>query len=166
MQSTWMHGSQVWFQCRWNHRWTHFAMSLDPWMDTFCNVLGSMDPGVVPMPMEPQMDKFWNLFGSMHERIHNRYIQIFSLTNIPDEKLMVELGLELGINANVIKACLKNNSGNIELAVFDMLYHKWYHTQDGLGLNSRGLCGLKQALLEVGKVGYIETILERHFENR
>ena len=54
-------------------------MPMEPPMDTFCNILGSIDPGVVPMPMEPQMDKFWKLFGSMHERIHYRYIQIFSL---------------------------------------------------------------------------------------
>ena len=70
VQSTWMHGSQAWFQWQWNRDGYLFGTSLDlalvpmpmePQTDTFCNVLGSMDPDVVPMPMEPQTDKFCKL---------------------------------------------------------------------------------------------------------
>ena len=53
--------------------------------------------------------------------------------NIPDEQLMTRLGLELCVNPNTIRSCRENNRYSIEQATYDMLYHKWYKRQDGLG---------------------------------
>ena len=62
---------------------------------------------------------------------------------------MRRLGIELGVNVNIIKACREDNR-SITDAVFDMLYHKWYKTQDGLGLRGKGLRELKRALAAPG----------------
>ena len=40
---------------------------------------------------------------------------------------MTDLGLELQINPSVIEAC-KNDNTDINQAVFDMLYNKWYES--------------------------------------
>ena len=64
-----------------------------------------------------------------------------------------------------IMSCLRDKR-SINVAVFQMLYHKWYHNEDNLGLRSQGLVRLKQVLVEVGKANYINTIIDRHFDER
>ena len=83
--------------------------------------------------------------------------------NIPDVQLMTRLGIKLGLNPNAIKSCWEDNRGSIEQAVFEMMYHKWYKMEDGLGLRSEGLKVLEQALKDVGCGIYINTIVQRHF---
>ena len=99
-----------------------------------------------------------------HE-IHDPDLLYALSRNIPDENLMTELGLKLHVPPNHIMSCLRDNR-SINFAAFYMLYDKWYHTQDGLGLRSQGLARLKQALVEVGRANYINAIIDRHFDER
>ena len=86
--------------------------------------------------------------------------------NIPDEQLMTRLGLELSVKANTIRSCRENNKNSIEQATFHMLYHKWYKMQDGLGLESKGLKILVDALQKVHCDTYVQTIVQNHFLRR
>ena len=85
--------------------------------------------------------------------------------NISEEQLMTRLGIELSVNPNTIRSCRENNRNSIEQATFDMLYHKWYKRQDGLGPESEGLKILENALRKVECDTYIQTIVQRHFLN-
>ena len=76
---------------------------------------------------------------------HDTKLLLSLSENLPTYNVMLRLGIELGVNPNVIKACREDNR-SIADAVFDMLYHKWYKTQDGLGLRSQGLKELERAL--------------------
>ena len=86
--------------------------------------------------------------------------------NIPDEQLMTRLGLELCVNPNIIRSCRENNRNSIEQATFDMLYHKWYKLQDGLGFESTGLKTLVNALRKIQCDTYIQTVVRDHFYSR
>ena len=79
---------------------------------------------------------------------------------------MLRLGIELGVNPNVIKASREDNR-SITDAVFDMLYHKWYKTQDGLGKRSQGLKELERALTapNVGQNILISSVINHHFSS-
>ena len=71
------------------------------------------------------------------------------------------LGIYLGIDPNTIKACREDNS--ITNAVFEMLYHVWYHNRDGLRQESEGLYSMKQALVNMGKGILLQPVVEKHF---
>ena len=83
--------------------------------------------------------------------------------HLPTYEDMRCLGIYLGIDPNTIKACREDNSNSITNAVFEMLYHVWYHNQDGLRLESEGLYSMKQALVNMGKGILLETVVEKHF---
>ena len=81
--------------------------------------------------------------------------------NIPDDCLMTQLGLELGVNANVIETC-KNDNKRITQAVYDMLYNKWYKSlliQEDSEYDWKS--ELKKALVNIGQGNLIRTIVER-----
>ena len=84
--------------------------------------------------------------------------------NIPNSCLMTQLGLELGVNANVIETCI-NDSNGITQAVYNMLYNKWYKSQEDLiqeGLEFDWKSKLKQALEKIGLGNLIPTVIESH----
>ena len=97
---------------------------------------------------------------------HDPRLLIALSCNIPDEQLMTRLGIELSVNPNTIRSCRENNRNSIAQATFDMLYHKWYKRQDGLGPESEGLKTLENALRKVDCDTYIQTIVQRHFLSR
>ena len=79
--------------------------------------------------------------------------------NIPNSCLMTQLGLELGVNANVIETCI-NDSKGITQRVYDMLYNKWYKSlQEGLEFNWKSK--LKRALVKIGLGNLIPAVIER-----
>ena len=81
--------------------------------------------------------------------------------NIPDDCLMTQLGLELGVNANLIETC-KNDNKRITQAVYDMLYNKWYKSlliQEDSEYDWKS--ELKKALVNIGQGNLIRIILER-----
>ena len=104
--------------------------------------------------------------NQIHCEDHDPRLLIALSYNIQDEQLMTRLGIELSVNPNTIRSCRENNRNSIEQATFDMLYHKWYKRQDGLGPESEGLKILKNALRKVDCDTYIQTIVQRHFLSR
>ena len=101
----------------------------------------------------------------IHCEKHDPILLVKLSENLPTDEVMRNLGLTLGININVIKACRVDHSNSITDAVFEMLYHKWYKTQDGLGLRSEGLKELERALMakRVGQKLLISTIVRQHY---
>ena len=80
---------------------------------------------------------------------------------------MVRLGLYLGIKKSVIQQCMESKHNHtLSGAVYDMLCHKWFSRQDGLGLNSKGLNLLSQAMNSAGLRQILRDILEDHFQER
>ena len=103
--------------------------------------------------------------GQIYCDQHDALLMLDLSENLPSELEMLKLGLTLRINMNVIKACRVDHSNSITDAVFEMLYHKWYKTQDGLGLRSEGLKNLKRALKAptVGQNILVESVIWTHF---
>ena len=84
--------------------------------------------------------------------------------HLPNVDLLYDIGLHLRIETWVIDACREDNR-SITVAVFDML-RKWYQTQDGLGKNSNGLEELKRALCRSNVGNYVQTVIQKHFDER
>ena len=82
--------------------------------------------------------------------------------HVATESDMRQLGIELGIHPDVIRACGENNRNNINNAVFDMLYHRWYKTQDGLRRTSSGLKELEQAVVHAGRADLWQIIVRNY----
>ena len=93
---------------------------------------------------------------------HDTKLLLSLSENLPTYNVMLRLGIELGVNPNVIKACR-----SITDAVFDILYHKWYKTQDGLGKRSQGLKELERTLTAptVGQNILISSVINHHFSS-
>ena len=84
--------------------------------------------------------------------------------HLPNVDHLYDIGLHLGIDTCVIDACREDNR-SITVAVFDML-RKWYQTQDGLGQNSNGLKKLKRALCRNNVGNYVQTVIQKRFDER
>ena len=82
---------------------------------------------------------------------------------IPNENLMIDLCLALHLNANIIEAC-KNNKRDINVAVYDMLYNKWYKDQECLDSDSK--VELKRALREINQSNLIATVVDEYTVQR
>ena len=95
---------------------------------------------------------------------HDTKLLLSLSENLPTYHEMLRLGIELEVNPNVIKACREDNR-SITDAVFDMLYHKWYKTQDGLGQRSQGLKELERALTapNVRQNILVSSVINHHF---
>ena len=103
--------------------------------------------------------------GQIYCDQHDALLLLDLSENLPSELEMLKLGLTLGVNVNVIKACRLDHHNSITNAVFEMLYHKWYKTQDGLRLKSEGLKRLEKALKTptVGQNILVESVIGSHF---
>ena len=73
---------------------------------------------------------------------------------------MWELGINLGIKAEIIEATYEDNRGSINKAAFLML-HQWYTDHKELKINE-----LKHAMNKVHLGKYNEELIDKHFENR
>ena len=96
---------------------------------------------------------------------HHDHLLLRELSkHLPNVDLLYDIGLHLRIETWVIDACREDNR-SITVAVFDML-RKWYQTQDGLGQNSNGLEELKRALCRSYVGNYVQTVIQKHFDER
>ena len=76
--------------------------------------------------------------------------------------------LNLGVYLGVDERLCKENSSTIPIAVFDMLYYKWYKSQDLDKLQKVGLKDLCDVLRHknVGKNILVGSVINKHFNNR
>ena len=84
--------------------------------------------------------------------------------NLPNEDHLFGIGLYLHVDNTEIEASRVDNKSIIR-AVYVMLC-KWYRTQDGLGQNSNGLEELKRALYRNNVGSYVQTVIQKHFDER
>ena len=84
--------------------------------------------------------------------------------NLPNEDHLFGIGLYLHVDNTEIEASRVDNKSIIR-AVYVMLC-KWYRTQDGLGKNSNGLEELKGALYRNNVGNLVQTVIQKHFDER
>ena len=83
---------------------------------------------------------------------------------LPNVDHLYGVGLHLNVDNTEIDAS-RVDSKSITHAVYDMLC-KWYRTRDGLGKNSNGLKELKRALCKNNVSNYVQTVIQKHFDER
>ena len=98
-------------------------------------------------------------------KVHD-YSLLWELSKcLPNVDRLYDIGLDLNIDPHEINASIMNNSRSIAQAVYDMLC-KWYQTQDGLGRNSNGLEELVRTLRNNNLDNYVQTVVQKHFNER
>ena len=86
---------------------------------------------------------------------------------MPEVKQLFELGIYLGIREESIISCRVNNQDS-HLAMYDLLYRRWYKSQDADWLRKNGRKRLCDVLRHpnVGQNYLVASVIDEHFKKR